>query len=239
MKNSTTTTTDLGSRLLSAIVWELSLLGHKTLDLVRMILKPGSRFRSLPHVRILLVLSMVILIFNNDISFSLHLGEPETATATSENIPAAAKAGFFTEPASMLGKVFSSSAFAKTELTLMDSQTGAALIKRFQTAANAEQQKFGIDAGVLLATAIAAGVVETPNQVNDKNFTTNYFGTALTGTYPSAWSSWRAMSLATIASAANIDQPTRDDYVRAAAAQFENDDAAQKRIYEALRFYQL
>ena len=181
---------------------------------------------------------MVILIFHDDVSFSLHLGEPNSVTSTASQVPIAANAGFFSEPASLLGNVFTSSAFAKTELTIMDTQTGAALIERFQSVANAEHTKFGIDAGVLLATAIAAGVVESPSQVNDTNFTTNYFGTALQGTYPTAWSSWRAMSLATLAST-DIEQPTRDDFVRAAAAQFEDQEAAQKRIYEALRFYQL
>lgn len=240
MKNSTSTSPDLGRRLLSEILWELSLLGHKTLDLFRMMLKPGGWFRRLPHVRILLVLSMVILIFNNDISFSIHLGETDAPTSAVKQTPTTANAGFFSAPVRQLEKAFSSSAFAKTALTHMDSQTGSALIKRFRSVAEAEQDKLGIDAGVLLATAVAAGVVTTPNQVEDQTFVTNYFGSALKGNYPTAWSSWRAMSLATLAAVSDIDEPTRDDFVRAAAVQFKNNSqAAQDRIYEALRFYQL
>ena len=239
MKNSATTSTDLGSRLLGAFVWELSLLGHKTLDLVKVILRPGGWFRSLPHVRILLVLSMIALIFNDEVSFRVSLGGDAQATATPAQIQSPAiNAGFFNGPSGLISGLFTSSAFAKTDLTVMDSKTGLALIDRFDAAAHAEQEKLGIDAGVLLAAAIAAGAVETPEQVEDILFTTNFFGSALEGSYPSAWSSWRAMSLAILAST-NVDEPSRDDFVFAAAAQFSDKDAAQARIYEALRFYAL
>ncbi|MFK8055692.1 MAG: hypothetical protein AB8F78_06190 [Saprospiraceae bacterium] len=241
MKNSTTaaTTTLTGGRLLGGLVWELSLLGHKTIDIVRLILTPGGWFRSLPHVRILLVLGMVALISNEDISFSLRLGDSDAALTSTQTVSTAANAGFFSDRASLLGSMFSSSAFAKTSLTHMDSRTGVALIDRFKSTAAKEQESLGVDAGVLLAAAIAAAVVETPDQVDNLAFTTNYFGSALEGTYPTAWASWRAMSLAVAASTAELSQPTRDDFVRAASNEFADSEAAQKRIYEALRFYQL
>jgi len=238
MKNATTPTDAIGSRLLSAILWELSLLGHKSIDLVKTLLRPGGWFRRLPHVRILLVLSMVILILNEDISFSLRLGEPAPASTTSATQPQAASAGLLHTPVNFVSNLFSSPAFAKTTLTLMDSKTGIALINRFEATALAEQEKFGVDAGVLLATAIASGVVDSPEQVMDKKFATNYFGEALTDTYPTAWSSWRAMSL-TILASIQTERPTRDDFVQAAATHYPDSDQTKERIYEALRFYQL
>ena len=259
MKNTATNTTPLGDRLLSGALWELSLLGHKTFDVVKLLLQPGGWFRSLPHVRILLVLSMLVLIFDEDVSFSIGLGDSFKTEIDGAVEPNAANAGFFDVPKTMFSSVFTSSAisvsdasapravrgsaaaggtFVKTDLTVMDWQTASALIRRFQSTAADEQAKFGINAGVLLATAIAAGVVQSPEQVANTEFTTNYFGEALHGSYPSAWSSWRAMSLAIVAT---IDrtEPTIDDFVLAAAKQFDDVASAKARIYEALRYYQL
>ncbi len=246
MKNSATNQTSFTDRLLSAILWELSLLGHKTLDLVKVLVRPGGWFRSLPHVRILMVLSMLVLIFHDDVSFSVGFGDGTRTESGSAIDPSAANAGFFSTPQALLTSVFATSnnssshtsAFAKTDLTVMDSQTGTALIERFDATARAEQAKLGVDAGVLLATAIAAGVVQSPEQVADLEFTTNYFGEALKGSYPTAWSSWRAMSLAIVATTESSD-PTRDDQVHAAAAQFSDLATAKARIYEALRYYEL
>jgi len=183
---------------------------------------------------------MLILIADDDVSFSFSLGGSDTSSAaTLESSAIITNAGFFSKPEGLFEKVFSSAAFAKTELTLMDTETGMALIDRFESTAIAESEKLGIDSGVLLATAIAAGAVETKEQVTNRQFTSNFFGAALVGEYPSAWASWRAMSLAITASLAETSKPTRDDFVLAAATQFPDVDSAQKRIYEALRFYQL
>ncbi len=245
MKNSATDTTSIGDRLLSAALWELSLLGHKTIDVVKMLLQPGSRFRSLPHVRILLVLSMLVLIFDQDVSFSIGFGDKTELTAGEHDTTPANAGVFSSAPLSVFSSIFSlgthassTTAFAKTDLTVMDSQTGTALINRFKATAIGEQTKLGVDAGVLLATAIAAGAVQTPEQVANTTFTTNYFGEALDGSYPSAWASWRAMCLSIMA-VVEENQPTRDEFVLAAASQFPDVNAAKARIYEALRFYQL
>jgi len=238
MKNASPTQAALVNKLLNAILWELSLLGHKSIDLLRALLEPGSWFRSLPHVRILIVLSMLILIFDEDVSFSLQFGETNSALAATTKQPKAIKAGPSSSTAGFFSSLASSSTFVKTDLTITNSETGNAIISRFESTARAEQEKLGVDAGVLLATAIASGVVDSPEQVSDKNFVTNYFGEALNGSYPTAWSSWRAMSL-TLAASVNTDRPTRDEFVRAAAAQYPNKTLTQKRIYEALRFYQL
>lgn len=239
MKYSNATSAVFTSRLLGVILWEMSLLGHKTLDLVRLLLKPGGWFRSLPHVRILLVLSMLILIFNDNVSYSFTIGDhSQTLASTSQQSNDAVNAGFFNGTADLVGSLFHASAFAKTSLTLMDSETGLAIIDRFQATALLEEEKLGIDAGVLLATAIAAGAVQTEAEVKDTKLVTNFFGPALKGSYPNAWSSWRAMSLSVLASV-TAKRPSRDDFVSAAALQFEDTEAATARIYEALRFYQL
>jgi len=239
MKNSNATSAVFSNRLLSNILWEMSLLGHKTLDLVRLLLKPGGWFRGLPHVRILLVLSMLVLIFNDNVSYSFTIGEGTNALVNPSKQPSTAmNAGFFSDSESLFERVFGSAAFAKTSLTVMDTETGLAIIDRFQATATTEQEKLGVDAGVLLATAIASGAVETASQVTDTKLVTNFFGPALNGSYPNAWSSWRAMSLSMLATV-NTKRPSRDDFVRAAAQQFTDSTAASARIYEALRFYQL
>ena len=198
------------------LAWHLSLLGYRTLDLLGFALATLGRHPA-AALRSAVVASLLVLLAQPELRLTLHLGSaaapvaPRAATAT----PAVARAGLL------------AAAPAAAEAAL-DDRRALALIERFEHVAAAEEERFGLDGGVLLAAAIVA----SPDASN-----ANAFGPALAGDYPNAWASWRAMSLCVLAAVEG--EGRRADWLAAAARLFPDREAAYDRLAYALERYSL
>ena len=227
---------DLADALRTA-VWHLSYLGHRTLDLVRFALAPQSRLRRVPVLRLAICLGLVAALLHEPTTVTVELGLPGTPTTTNTTAgtPTAADGKDVvaqTAHASFAG-LFASAKTPLAEATVSD-ERALALIERFATVAAAEEERFGLDAGVLLAAAIVASPEATA---------TNAFGPALDGPYESAWASWRAMSLSARARLGkrglNGGVANRTQLTAAVASLYPAPDGIAERLRYTLRRYEL
>ncbi len=174
-------------------------------------------------VKFCLAASMVVVLMQEEISLSIELGG-ETASEVSQPT-AIAEASFF------------SGLFSSHTRTLED-EAALRCIDRFGHVAEAEQERFGIDAGVLLAAAIvAAGPQHAQGQLSAKEH--NAFGAALDGRFASAWESWRAMSLTLVAAAPQAKPSTRAGWITLVAAQYPDAESRQEQLRYVLERYAL
>ena len=198
------------------LAWHLSLLGYWTLDVCRFAGGLLHRHR-LAELRVASVAALAVVLCQPAATFTIRLAAAPAVEAAVNSESAAApveRAGLFSAPAPAPSAAVDAHALM--------------LIERFDHVAAAEADRFGLDAGVLLAAAIAA---------SSQADATNVFGEALQGSFPTAWTSWRAMSLSLLAAA---DAPaTRAAWVDAAASLYPDRERARTSIAYALDRYAL
>ena len=194
------------------LAWHLSLLGYRTLDLLGFALATLARHPA-AALRSAVAASLLVVLAQPEFRLTLHLGGAAAPVATAT--PAVARAGFL-------------AAAPTAAEAALDDRGALALIERFGHVAAAEEERFGLDGGVLLAAAIVAS--PGPGDANA-------FGPALAGDYPSAWASWRAMSLSVLAEVEG--EGRRADWLAAAARLFPDREAARDRLAYALERYSL
>ena len=216
--------------------WYLSLAGHKTLDVLRSLYANRESVRALPLVRFAIVATLGVVLLQDNLEFSITVGghgsqeAKEAVTAEPRAVLASAKTyAPQTSEAGLLGALFSSPSDA--HLAAHD-ETALAVIERFGHVAEEEAQRFGLDAGVLLAAAIA-------NTGTELTGNTNCFGAALTGTHESAWASWRAMSLSVAAATAEHKPLRRSEWVSAVAQLYPDSGAVTERLAFITQRYSL
>ena len=166
----------------------LQALGTFTLDALRYVLRPGGVLRRMPLLRVAVVASLVVAIFQSDLHLSITLGGDAATVQTAHESPTEQPAktllaGFFTTAPNT--NVSAAPTYSDRE--------ALAVIERFEQVALAEQERFGIPAEVLLAAAVVSSGDQLAQRSN------NFFGQALDGPFASPWESWRAMSLSILA----------------------------------------
>ena len=204
-------------------------LGTGVIDAVRFVLHPDSLVRRLPVVRAACVATMLILIAQSDVAFSVQFGGDAATSAREADLQTSQPsrtllAGFFAAgeaPARAAGGV------------ALDDAAALAVIERFEQVARAEEQRFGIPAEVLLAAAAVASGDAAAQSGN------NYFSEALDGDFASAWESWRAMSLSVAAEPGAAHASTVDDWVAVTARLYPDAPGVAEAMTYAIARYTL
>ena len=214
--------------LASRLYWSLSLLGHRTLDLAA---AASSMVRGLPVVRLALVLSLTAALLADELPVSLRVGDLAVVTTVASAKTADAVAGDASDAETVLAGVFAGifGARAPERAPQLDDAAVADLLTRFEPTAAQEAERFGLDAGVLLAAAAAA-------TLDAERSDSNVFGSALDGPFATAWESWRAMSLSVAAAQPGTD---RDAQTHALASMYPDPATVEAQIRHALQRYDL